>query len=353
MVNDMMMKRLFLTMAALACGMFAAPEARAGHICGASGSSVAQSIDYDPFSPLGLATTSITLTMTRVNNGGGSFTKDVRFYLRAQSAGANGTVIEATGVTGPANVAGTGLNIFYNNTAAPPTLTGTPSASNRFLQIDFTGNNAASDSVQVHFKITLPANLDIQATQNLAFDAVFTCTANPSTTESGIISNAVVFPIRVLSGLRASYVGAPLDFGEVGDKTTLQVAAAPGTYTTPATNSIRVESSGPYKVQVSSLQNYRLTFPGGNLATPDHTLNYKVRFLNQTLSNATPVFVPVTCQRAGLGGANLPIYATLLEGGSGKTASANYADVITVTVSPLLSTETGQVNCPGLPLPAL
>jgi len=161
----------------------------------------------------------------------------------------------------------------------------------------------------------------------------------------------VVFPITVLSALQASYAGTALDFGEVGNKNTIDVLAAPATYTTPMINHVSVRSSGPYNVTLSSQNAYKLTFPGGSLANPLHTMNYKVLFLGQSKNNASPAFSTVTCLRAGVPAFEadaLSIRATLLEGGDGKLVSPTYQDTLTVTVAPLVAGAPSQQNCPTL-----
>jgi len=312
---------------------------------------------YDPFNPAGLAQTTVQLNLTRINGSGGQKTDIVSFYLKSTNSAADGTSIIPISVTGDVNTSGTGLEIFYDFAAAPPTVAPTsvnPTAANRFLKIEFTGNNAASDTAVVNFNIALPANLDLNASTNLPFDAIFACSTTGGggpTQQTGQITNAVQFPVTVLSALQASYAGTALDFGEVGDKTTAQVLGSPATYTTPNTNRVSVRSSGPYSVTLSSQNGYRLTYPGGNLGTANQVLNYKLLFLGQTRSNASPTFASVTCQRAGVPASEadlLPVVATLLEGGFGKLVSPDYADALTVTIAPLLSGAASQQNCPAL-----
>lgn len=353
-------KSIALRSFALAAAAFGlAPSAQAQTTtCGITGTSSAAPVLYDPFNPTGLAPTTITLNLTRVNNSGGGDTRIVNFYLRARDNKADGTSIVPIAVTGSVLFEGLNQNIFYNFNAPAPTVspsTVSPSATQRFLKINFTGNNAASDIATVVFQVQLPANLDLNTTTNLAFDAFFGCSIQGGQANQreqiGSFNNAVVFPITVLSALQASYAGAALDFGEVGDKTTTEVLAAPNAYTTPPINSVRVRSSGPYSVSLTSDNAYRLTFPGGILGTPSNVLNYKVRFLGQERSNANPTFSTVTCQRAGVPTAEadvLPVVATLLEGGSGKLVSPNYSDNLTVTVTPLLLGAPSQQNCEGL-----
>lgn len=325
--------------------------------CGIVGSATAAPTLYDPFNPTGLATTNIQLNLRRINGGGGEKTDIVNFYLKSNSAAADGAIIIPTSVTVEGNTAGTGYDIFYDYSQAPPIVAPTsvsPSAANKFLKIIFTGNNEASDTAVVNFQISLPPNLDLNASTNLPFDAIFACSTTgggPQTQQTGQISNAVVFPITVLSALQASYAGTALDFGEVGDKTTVDVLAAPATYTTPTANHVRVRSSGPYSVALTSQNGYKMTFSGGNLATPTHVLNYDLKFLGQTRNASSPTFATVTCQRAGVPAAQadmLPVVATLKEGGQGKLVSPTYQDVLTVTVTPLLSGAPSQQNCPAL-----
>lgn len=348
---------LVLRSAAALLATVAAASAAQAATCGITGSATASPVQYDPFNPAGLPQTNVQLNLTRINGAGGQKTDIVSFYLKSTSAAADGTSIIPVSVTGDVNTAGTGLEIFYNYSATPPTVAPTsvnPTGANRFLKIEFTGNNAASDTALVNFKITLPANLDLSAVNNLPFDAIFACSTTGGgspTQQTGQISNAVQFPVTVLSALQASYAGTALDFGEVGDKTTTQVLATPASYTTPNINRVSVRSSGPYSVTLSSQNAYRLTYPGGNLATPNQVLNYKLVFLGQTKTNASPSFSSVTCLRAGVPASEadlLPVVATLLEGGFGKLVSANYADTLTVTIAPLLSGAASQQNCPAL-----
>lgn len=343
------------TALAFAFGMANAAQAAT---CGIQGSASATPIQYDPFNPAGLPTTNITLTLTRVNTSNGGTVGTVNFYLRAQNNGADNTVIIPAAVAGLVSADGLGQNIFYNYAAPAPVMqpiATLPSATNRFLKINFTGSNAGSDTATVTFQVSLPANLDLSSTQNLSFDTNFVCTIqggrDNGLEQQGSLPNALSLPITVLSALQASYAGSALNFGEVGDKSTQMVLAAPATYTTPANNNVSVRSSGPYSVSLTSQNQYRLTYPGGNLASADQRLNYQVRFLGQTLSNANPNFTSTTCLRAGVPAAEadrLSVVATLLEGGLGKLVAPNYNDTLTVTVTPLLSGAASQRDCPAL-----
>ena len=114
------------------------------------------------------------------------------------------------------------------------------------------------------------------------------------------------------------------------------------------TGNVRVASSGPYTVRLSSANAYRMTYPGGSLGTAAQSIRYDTLFLGQTRNNASPTFTTVTCARAGTGGQNLPITVTLREGGLTKVPAPNYLDTLTVTVTPLAVPYGGSTaNCAG------
>lgn len=192
--------------------------------------------------------------------------------------------------------------------------------------------------------MTLPANLDLSASTSLPFDAVFSCSTTGGggpTQQTGSISNAVVFPITVLSALQATYGGAPLDFGEIGDKTTADVNGSPLTYVTAPTNYVRVQSSGPYEIALSSANNYYMTPGGAATADPLQRVGYRLKFLGATRVPGNTALISTICPRAGVGTAaedHLNIQGQLAEGGAGKLVSANYRDTLTVTISPKAST---------------
>jgi hypothetical protein len=332
--------------------------------CGVTGSASAAPVVYDPFNPTGLASTNITVNLTRVNNSGGGDTRFVNFYLRANAStgtAADGTSIVPTSVIGQAAIEGIGLNIFHNYNGPFPTLplnpiNGVPGGANRYLEINFTGNNAGSDTAQVNFTVSLPANLNLNAVQTLAFDAFFTCNiqggqANGST-NTGTFPNAVVFPVTVLSALRTYYAGTALDFGEIG-----AIPAVPlGPVRTNPANYIFVQSSGAYQVQLSSQNAFKLKKPGA--ATINDEVRYSLKFLGDTRSNSTnptpgQTAIDHTCIRAGLAtaGQQLPIQATLVDGGQNKSPSPTYTDFLTVTITPLAYNVGGVDNCGSFTIP--
>lgn len=337
------LKRAAIGMATIAAAL--AGNAHAA-TCGIiSSGTTSATVTYDPFNPTGLGSTSITLQLSRVNGSGGQKTDIVNFYLKAQNANANGTTVVANSVIVDGNSSGTGLDVFYDSTESPPVVAPTsvdPSSANKFLKIAFTGNNAASDFATVNFTVQLPPNLNLSNSATLSFDAIFACSTTGGgspTQQTGQISNAISFPIKILSALQASYAGTDLAFGEVGNATTTQVGATPANYRTSADNYIRVQSSGPYKVTLTSGNAYRMTYPSGSLVTANQRINYSLKFLGLTRDETSTAAITRTCTRAGVGGAfedKLYLQATLREGGQGKVVAPNYRDLLTVTIEPLV-----------------
>ena len=326
--------------------------------CGITGSASAAPAVYDPFNPSGLATTTITVNLTRVNNSGGGDTRIVNFYLKANPAtgtAVDGASLVPVSVAGSASITGIGQNIFYNFNATPPIYAPTsavPSGSNRFLKINFTGNNAASDTAQVTFQVSLPANLNLNAQSSLAFDAFFACNIqggqNNGQEQVGSFNNAVVFPVIVLSALRTYYAGTALDFGEIGNISTASLPGSPKL--TSAGNYVFVQSSGAYSVTLSSQNAFKLKKPGAAVTADE--IKYNLHFLgldvnNTTTPTANAIALTRNCVRATLStvGNSLPIQAKLQEGGQGKNPSPSYADVLTVTVTPLVYSDPGVSNC--------
>lgn len=339
----------FAALAGLVASLASVPAAAQTLICGITGSATAQAAIYDPFNPSGLGTTQITLNMRRINPPGGGKTADVVFYLTGQGPETNNTVIRPLSAAGSVNIYGVGQNIFHNFGSPGPLMVLGTNSPVGYMAVEFTGNNDASDTVQVTFEVELPANLDIAASQNIAFDANYACSGTGGGKPfqgSGTIPNAVSFPIKVLSGLQASYSGHILDFGEIGDKTDLDIAADQLAYT--KSGWVNVRSSGPYSVAMVSQNNYRMTFPGGNLADPAQRLLYTATFAGQSVNFADPSFATVTCLRAGLSVKQLPLTVELDEGGQTKAPSTAYQDILSITVSPLAAETPGGLNCPAL-----
>lgn len=319
------------------------------YVCGIQGSATAQAGIYNPFASSGLPTTRITLDMQRLNPGGGAKTALVGFYLTAGgNNAANGTDIKAVSY-GPANavnVYGLNQNVFYDVGAQTPTLllsTNTPAG---YVIVDFSGNNSGSDNLTITFDVTLPANLDVAASRSLNFNVNYHCSGTGGGRpfdDTGTIPNALSFPIKVLSGLQASYSGHVLDFGEVGDKTDSDIGSDQLSYT--KSGWVNVRSSGAFTVTMASQNGYRLTYPGGDANNSAQRLNYTAHFAGETVTSSLPTFTPVSCRRAGLGVKQIPLAVELNEGGKFKAPSSEYQDILTITVSPDAGDVSGIVAC--------
>ena len=303
---------------------------------------------YDPFNETGLVKIPITLTMTRYHDPGGGKSSIINMFLSAKDTSADGSVIVPISATGDVSFAGLGSNIFYDYGKRPnmqPTATTLPNGSNWFFRVDFTGNNQASNTFTVNFEVTLPQNINLSATKELSYKAEYSCLttgAGGRTDITDSIEKAIVFPIKVLSALRASYAGPDLDFGEIGT-----VPANPGNVS--RSGNVWVQSSGAYSVELKSENRYRMHRSGA--ATDNDKINYSVSFLGQTRDNSSPVpEIFKQCMRAGItSNPNvLPITVSLLEGGAGKNPAPDYLDNLYVTVTPLAYEVDPPTDCSAL-----
>ncbi|HEX8192402.1 MAG TPA: hypothetical protein VF552_05830 [Allosphingosinicella sp.] len=321
-----------LALAAAASFAWAAPAA-AQTACGVTGRAQAPaSVTYDPFSPNALQQISIPLTLTRYANGGAK-TQSVSFILVQPPGGPRYQVVY------------NGSNVLYADNAT----SGLPVEGERAGQLFYRFGGASSPDVSTTFNlnVTIPANTDLSAGEPIRFDILYVCIGTgglADVTTPTRLSAAIQINVNVLSALQASYVGPALDFGDVGTKTQAQVATDPG----PRTGYVRVASSGPYSVRMTSQNGYRLTYPGGNPALPEQSLRYRATFVGQTRDAANPAAIERVCARAGLAasGQLLPIQTTLLDGGVGRVAAPTYQDTLTVTVTPLVAPQTGTSCAP-------
>ena len=301
--------------------------------CGVTGQAQAPgTITYDPFSPSGLQQVTIPLVLTRVADGGAK-TQQVSFVL-----------IQAPGAP-TYQVLYQGQNILYteNATAGRPTI----ASQSGQISYNFGGASAPEQSTPFNLTVTVPPNTDLSAGQPIRFDILYVCNGTGGLrdiTTPTRLTGSIQINVNVLSALQASYVGPALDFGEVGAKTDLQVATDPG----PRTGFVRVASSGPYSVRMTSQNGYRLTYPGGNVALPLQALRYRATFVGQTRDAANPAAIERVCSRAGLASAGqlLPIQTTLLDGGVGRVPAPDYRDILTVTITPLVAPQNGTSCAP-------
>ena len=352
----MRLKRLFAALTALIAGAVMLPGAAEAQVrqCLVTAQSAPALVTYDPFNPTALNINSLQITFTRLNGPGGAKPSTIDMYIQAQTSAANGTQLIPTAVVGAGSATGLNQNIFYDTPGATPNITvplgNTPVPG--VLRWDYSGNNAASDVFVVTFNVVLPANLNLDASTAIVFDIQYGCNGTgggPPFSERSVAPNAFTLQIHVKSGLQASFVGPALNFGEVGDQSDTDVSSAPATFTKLA--DIHVASSGPYTVDMTSQQGYRMTYSGGNPATPAQNLEYETIFLGQTRNPSNTAVITQTCTRAGLGapplsgGVLLPVSVRLLEGGDIETPAPLYQDTLIVTLTPLVALGQG-VACP-------
>lgn len=352
------LKTLAAVMGFAAAGMATGAQAQTT-VCGITGSATGSTIYYDPFDERGITDAVVTLQLKRENNSGGGDTRVVNFYLMADvsiGTGADGTQIVPTSVTGSVNVEGLNQDIFYDYNQTKPIMTpisASPTSANSFLKINFTGNNTGSDTAAATFRVTIPPEADIKATDQLAFTAVFTCNIQGGQANGyegdGTIVNAVKFPVVVLSALRASFVGSALDFGEIGDVTD---ALAPQK-NTGAGKHVRVQSSGAYTISMISENGYHLSRSGADPNNPKDKIGYRVDFLGLEGAPGSASPIERTCMRAGLATSAdmLPVLGTLIEGGAGKNPSNAYSDNLQVTITPLAYNVTATIDCGNYTVP--
>ena len=349
------MKTLAAVVGFAAAGV--ATGAQAAPLCGIYGvaGGTAPTVYYDPFEPAGLQSMTITMSITRINPPGGGKTSDINFYLESSSnppSEANGIQIIPRTFSGQGSMTGAGLNIFYDYPVNPPnySIGSVPSSGNRYLQVEFNGNPGQADTVQITFDVIMPANLNLNASRTLSFDAVFSCKLQGgqynNKTDGGRTPNAITFPVTILSAMRASYVGTALDFGEIG----AIPATPPAPVRTNPANHVLVLSSGAYQVQLTSQNGYKMKRSGA--ATINDEVRYSLKFLGDTRSPSDTSEINHTCIRAGIAsaGQQLPIQATLIDGGAGKNPATDYNDQLTVTVTPLAYDTVASENCGGYTL---
>lgn len=298
--------------------------------CGVSGATSVSIGNYNPFTGSGFNQVQVTLNLTRLRSGG-QYTRLANFYF-VQPAGSPAYAISYMG-----------SNILYTLPASHPLSLSFPQPGTVYK--DF-GGSASPNTVAIPLVVTIPGNLNLVAGDPIVFDIRYICSGAggmSGVSSPATLTAAMTIKINVLSALQASYAGPALDFGEVGTVTDAQAS------THNVAGNVRVASSGPFTVTLSSANSYRMTYPGGSLGTAAQRIGYSARFLGQTRNNSSPTFTTVACNRAGTSGQNLPITVTLQEGGTTKVPAPNYLDTLTVTVTPLAVPFGGStVNCPGL-----
>jgi hypothetical protein len=299
--------------------------------CGISGSTSGSLGSYNPFSGGGIGQAGTSLRLTR-SVSGNAVTQNVNFILVGPTNAPPGLDIRYQG-----------QNILYGSAAGVALSVGRPPAGSIFYNF---GGAGQPDTVSLPLIVTIPPGLDLRAQQSLIFDIVYVCSGTGSlghVTVPITIPQGLTLNLTVLSALQASYVGAALDFGDIGRVADDQASAH------VAGGMLRVASSGPYIVSLSSANGFRMTYPGGNPAAPEQSIRYSLTLLGQTRSAASPFFVAVSCAAAGIAGETLPIAVRLTDGGVGRNPAPDYRDTLTVTVTPTVAlSPPAPVRCSGL-----
>jgi hypothetical protein len=288
---------------------------------------------YDPFSPTPVTFGGVSLTFTRaIAASGGGKTQTMHFYMRQPLGSPAGNQVIWPD---------TSENILFTAGGFAPTFNNpsSPSQPSGVATVDW-GGAAQPDVMVKTVQVTIDPSYDPVAQPTIDFDLVYVCKgtggyANVSTPVA--LSGVIHISIRVLSGLQVSYAGPALDFGDLSEVTT-GGAVESGLF--------HIRSSGAYTIDLVSGNHFLMTYAGGPSAPSSGTIGYSLGLVGQTLQYGTESFSTPTCHRAGTNAVQyIPITATLLEGGVGKTPSPSYVDTLTVTFSPIDDPGTSQPFC--------
>jgi hypothetical protein len=289
--------------------------------------------NYDPFSPVPVTFGGVSLTFTRaIAASGGGKTQTMHFYMRqAVGSPAGNQVIWPD----------TSENILFTAGGFAPTFNNpsSPSQPAGVATVDW-GGAAQPDVMVKTVQVTIDPSYDPVAQPTIDFDLVYVCkgTGGYSNVSTPVTLTGVIhISINVLSGLQASYAGPPLDFGDLSEV---------GSGGAAESGLFHVRSSGAFNITLTSGNHFLMTYPGGPSAPDPGTIGYALTFVGQTRQYGNETFTIPTCHRAGTNAVQyIPITATLLEGGVGKTPAPNYADQLTVTFSPIADPGTTQPFC--------
>ncbi len=309
----------------------ATPAAATGNFCSVSGATSVSIGNYNAFSGTGITQVPMTLDLTRYVGGGGRKTQKADFYISMPAGSPSGYDIRYQG-----------SSVLYvypqSHLLSFPGPSGT-------VYYDF-GGAGQPDTVAIPLVVTIPPNLDLAAGSEIKFDLVYICTGTGGLLDVSLptrLNNAITLQLNILSALQASYIGSTLDFGEIGslsDTDALQRTI---------TGAIRVASTGPYSVALSSANGYKMRYPGANPDSASQNIRYSARMLGQTVDSFSPIFTTTACARAGTAGQNLSLSVTLREGGRAKLAAPNYSDNLIITVTPIAVPFAGaSQNCQNL-----
>lgn len=319
----------------LAIALFGASVAHAqANICGTdvqvTGGVTAG--NYDPFSPTPVTFSGVTLTFTRNVGGAGAKTQTMAFYMRQAAGSPSGNQVIWPD---------TSQNILFTAGGPVPTFNNpnSPSQPPGVAVVNW-GGAAQPHVITKTVQVTIDPNYDPVAQPTIDFDLVYICkgTGGFQDVSSPVtLAGVIHISINVLSGLQASYAGPALDFGDLSEVTS-GGAVEQGLF--------HVRSSGAFNITLTSGNHFLMTYPSGPSTPGAGTIGYALTFVGQTRQYGNEIFSIPTCHRAGTNAVQyIPIIATLLEGGLGKTPSPTYVDTLTVTFSPIADPGTSQPYC--------
>lgn len=329
MTSARMILMLFVAM----LGMASASDALAKP-CGLSGNAIAaQTITYDPFAPAGLQSIDVTLNLTRDTGPGNGAKTQQAYFVLTQPVGSPAYQVQAL-ASGT-----TYTNVSYYDNNVP---SGLPVIGNTSGQIGYNfGGTSQPDTVPIQLRVTVPPFTNIVAGNPIKFNVRYVCQGTggmSDVTTPTTINDAITINVNVISALRASFAGGlvgatpALAFGEVGND-------AAGGRLTPANNYVRVQANAPYKVNLTSANNFYMTVNGTANSNTNQKIGYNLKFLGVTKTAGTVGGIAnKQCNHPGVGDSledKLYIQAQLAEGGTGKAPSGNYFDTLTVTIEPL------------------
>ncbi len=205
----------------------AAAQTQFSPVCGVTGYATAPaSITYDPFAPGGLSQATIPLILQRTRNLFLGRTDEISLVLVAPAG------------TPPLQVTYQGQSVLYQEgttAGRPRALDSRDNGAGAAGEIRYEfGNLFATDlSAPLNLRVSVPQGTDLAPGQSIYLDILYICSGDGgmlSVPTAVRESRAIRLDVNTVSALQAYYAGSALDFGEIGDVTTQQVAASPDRY---------------------------------------------------------------------------------------------------------------------------
>jgi hypothetical protein len=310
------------------------PRPRIGDVCSIGFDPVWISQSYDPMSPNDYVA-SFTATARRANQPDGTHYSALLLRSGNYRLFSQLFVIRDDGN-------GSGGNVVYER-PGPSLQPGLDDAGEIDLAFAATPSGVYSRTVEMQLRI--PAGTAIEpGTFEHVFDVRYLCDYSDGRSDRGTVNRGFSIYLSVNGSVQASLVGTEPDFGEIGMLSDTDVAAA-GPSVNLRRHYLRVAGTGPYQVDVSSQNGWRMTATGAPTGNAAERIAYRYELLGQQLDSSRPNFTPVRCQASGLAGENITLTAILTQGGLGKVPSPVYRDIITITVAPLATWVTDTQRC--------